>query len=249
MLLCLAAGCSEQRTPATPSPARVEESGEVKSLRAMKVGDRFPIERWIPPSRQDESWTVAQIARARSQRPVSGASSQTPCEAVAVVMEGHDGELLSWAALALICDGQIVEMSDPEHHLWALRTDLIDGEVHLELRFIEALEPGREILWLSTYEFGKRQHFTVQELLARVKADRFDLLMDSNCLTWFEGQVPRRLLGTYANARAAYRAQFDGPFPRAFIFESNEGRGFSGAKVSFTPGVGYGDDLSLLDGP
>jgi hypothetical protein len=252
-----AAGCADRRTAATaegdsgaaPRAVAAEESSEVKALRAMKVGDRFPLDRWIDPSRLDEDWTIAAVVRAHSRFPVSGSSSDAPCEAVAALMKGHDGELVSWAALALICEGKLVETREPAEQLWGLRTPLSAGEVHFELRFVEALEPGREILWLSSYEFGKGEHFSVQELLARANGGRLEVLMDSNCLDWLQGQGPRRLLGNYPQARAAYRARFEGPVPRAFIFESNEGRGFRGAKVSFQPGAGYEDDLSLLEEP
>lgn len=255
LLALLGAGCADQSgssaaaggASAAPRARPAQESGEVRALRAMKVGERFPLERWIDSSRLDESWKIAGLVRARSTLPVSGSSSDSPCEAVAALMGGHDGELVSWASLALVCDGKLVEAEDAAKHLWGLRTPLTEGEVRFELRFVEATESGREILWMSTYEFGKGRHFSVQELFAQVNGGRLEVLMDSNCLFWLEGQTPQRLLKTYSRAREHYRARFEGPFPRSFVFESNEGRGFRGARVAFQPGVGYGDDLTLLE--
>lgn len=256
-LSLLAAGCSDRpgvsavgADRVAPAPvAPPEGSREVQALRAMQIGDRFPIDRWLPPSRLDESWTIATLVRAHSKQPVSGAPGEARCEAVAAVMAGHDGEQVSWGSLELICDGKLIERTDPTDHIWALRTPVTDGEVHLELRFAEALESNRDVLWLSTFEFEKGQSFSVQELFARVGGDHLDLLMQGNCLLWLKGQVPRRLLKNYESARAAYRARFDGPPPKAFIFESNEGEGFHGARVSYEAGVGYGDNLTLLGAP
>ncbi|MDQ3262769.1 MAG: hypothetical protein M3Y59_03780 [Myxococcota bacterium] len=208
-----------------------------QTLAKLQPGAPFPAADLLPAPLRDAAWTVGRVHKVSSDLPMSEGGSW--CSAYTTVLRSETRPAHN--VMAVFCGGKRRTFA-PDAAFFTSPTASGDpkGQGRFEATFVDALEPGREIVWHSERSLDPQGFLTIRERAWRERDGKLEQILDT---TPVDPALAKTKLAQgrrqFLEAQNTYAPGFTGSHPKQFVYRGKfSGRPFV-RSLDYTEATGY----------